>query len=107
MGREPDAGRGVGAGRAADGAGDGNKARSGHRGVAQPGAVRVADADAGAGDRRERIDAIQSLRSFVPRVGSLVKLLDSPIFMETAVTNLDMAMDKEISENLKLVEDIF
>ena len=37
----------------------------------------------------------------------LVKLLDSPIFMETAVTKLEMAMDKEISENLKLVEDIF
>jgi hypothetical protein len=37
----------------------------------------------------------------------LEKLLDSPVFMETAVTKLETAMDKEISENLKLVEDIF
>jgi hypothetical protein len=37
----------------------------------------------------------------------LEKLSESPIFMDTAVTKLETAMDKEISENLKLVEDIF
>ena len=37
----------------------------------------------------------------------LEKLLESPVFMDTAVTKLETAMDKEISENLKLVEDIF
>jgi hypothetical protein len=37
----------------------------------------------------------------------LEKLLDSPVFMGIAVTKLETAMDKEISDNLKLVEDIF
>ena len=37
----------------------------------------------------------------------LEKLADSPVFMDTAVTKLETAMDKEISENLKLIEGIF